>query len=173
MQRFLFEPVQAAALDAAGTQSFDVVLDVGCGTGKLLASALQRWPRAHATGVDPAFGMATRAAATLPSAVIVVAQAEHLPLPDASVDLALSTISLHHWHDRDRGIAEVARVLRPGGRFVLADLLLAPWVARLAGDEPYWDEGARERAFDRAGLVVGGHRAMRSRGTLLTVGVKP
>jgi len=43
---------------------------------------------------------------------------EVLPLEDASVDLALSTISFHHWQDQAAGVREVARVLRPGGSFL-------------------------------------------------------
>jgi ubiquinone/menaquinone biosynthesis C-methylase UbiE len=49
--------------------------------------------------------------------------AESLPLPDASIDLAFSTLSFHHWTDQAKGVSEVARVLRPQGRFLLADIV--------------------------------------------------
>jgi len=53
-----------------------------------------------------------------------VAMAETLPLPDASVDLAFSTFSFHHWANQAKGVSEVARVLRPQGRFLLADITI-------------------------------------------------
>jgi ubiquinone/menaquinone biosynthesis C-methylase UbiE len=51
----------------------------------------------------------------------LVADAEDVPLPDASVDIVTCRIAPHHFADPGRFVAEVARVLRPGGRFVLVD----------------------------------------------------
>jgi ubiquinone/menaquinone biosynthesis C-methylase UbiE len=53
--------------------------------------------------------------------------AEKLPFPDGSFDLVLATTSFDHWADQRAGLSEVARVLPPGGYFVLADLL-SPWL---------------------------------------------
>lgn len=47
--------------------------------------------------------------------------AEHLPLPDGSVDAIWAVNTLHHWSDLERGVAEIARVLAPGGRVLLVD----------------------------------------------------
>jgi len=66
-----------------------------------------------------------------PEATFLAASAEPLPLPDASVDVAITTMSFHHWKDRAAGVREIARVLRPGGRFCLADATLPAWLARL------------------------------------------
>jgi SAM-dependent methyltransferase len=52
----------------------------------------------------------------------VVGAAEALPLTDDSFDVAASSISMHHWVDLGAGLREVRRVLRPGGRVVLADV---------------------------------------------------
>jgi ubiquinone/menaquinone biosynthesis C-methylase UbiE len=58
--------------------------------------------------------------------------AEELPYPDAWADLVVSSTSFDHWSDQQRGLAECARVLRPGGRLVLVDqfsLWLIPTLA--------------------------------------------
>jgi ubiquinone/menaquinone biosynthesis C-methylase UbiE len=54
--------------------------------------------------------------------------AEDLPFPDASFDLVFSTMTFHHWHDQGRGIAEVARVLTPHGRWLLAEFVASGFV---------------------------------------------
>jgi ubiquinone/menaquinone biosynthesis C-methylase UbiE len=101
------------------------VLDIGCGTGRLLRWMQNRWPSAVLTGVDLAEGMVAQARTLTPDATIYQAPAEHLPLESESVDLVTSTVSFHHWSDQARGVGEAARVLRPRGLFVLADLRIA------------------------------------------------
>jgi ubiquinone/menaquinone biosynthesis C-methylase UbiE len=101
------------------------VLDIGCGTGRLLRRMQQRWPSAALTGVDLAEGMVARARQLTPAATIYQAPAEHLPLESASVDLVTTTVSFHHWNDQAMGVGEAVRVLRPGGLLVLADLRIA------------------------------------------------
>jgi ubiquinone/menaquinone biosynthesis C-methylase UbiE len=140
MQRLLFTPVQRVVLDLAATEvpSPKALLDVGCGTGRLLRAAYYRFPSARAEGVDAAKGMvleARRAAEDTP-VHFQQAVAEALPFPDASFDLVMSTLTFHHWSDQPRAIAEVARVLRPGGRWVIADFMAsgpAAVITRLLG----------------------------------------
>ena len=57
----------------------------------------------------------------------VQAQAEMLPFGGGEFDLAMSTISFHHWSDQRAGLREIARVLAPGGGFVLADHFVTSW----------------------------------------------
>jgi ubiquinone/menaquinone biosynthesis C-methylase UbiE len=59
------------------------------------------------------------------------AMAEALPFPDASFDLVFSTMTFHHWSDQGRGIAEIARVLTPGGRWLLAEFVARGFVGFL------------------------------------------
>src|SRR5271166_6255729 len=81
-------------LDSAATdRKPERILDVGCGTGRLLRSAIARWPMAEAIGIDPAQGMLEVARGLSPVGDFVVGFAERLPLPDSSVDVALSCVS--------------------------------------------------------------------------------
>lgn len=173
LQRFFLQPVQRAVLFAATGMRPESVLDIGCGTGKLLRTARVVWPGARIIGVDPSSGMIDRARSLLPDAELFVARAEELPLPAESLDLAFSTLSMHHWSDAVRGIAEVARVLRPGGRFVVADLAVPGWLMRAIGDHPALRVEGLRGAFDAAGLQIEGHRRARGGLVLITTGSKP
>jgi ubiquinone/menaquinone biosynthesis C-methylase UbiE len=98
------------------------VLDVGCGTGALLEAVRERWPGAAGVGVDLSLEMLAIARRRLPPAVaLVAADAGRLPFADGAFDGATCTSVLHHWPEPATALAEVARVLRPGGRLVLTD----------------------------------------------------
>ena len=155
MQRFLFARVHNAVLDlAAPLPAPASVLDVGCGTGRLLRAAATRWPGVQLTGVDPAEGMVNVARRLTPDATILRGLAESLPLPDASVDLVFSTLSFHHWRDHAAGVREIARVLRPGGHFILADFAPPRALAWLGLHEHAQPAAARQRIFAAAGLRI-------------------
>jgi ubiquinone/menaquinone biosynthesis C-methylase UbiE len=95
---------------------------------------------------------------------------EALPLEDASVDLALSTISFHHWRDQAAGVREVARVLRPGGSFLLADFTLPTWLAWLL---PRVHSAAQMRVlFEQAGLDVQAQPGPVARFVRIIIGTK-
>jgi ubiquinone/menaquinone biosynthesis C-methylase UbiE len=173
LQRLLFARVHAAVLDAAAEgPAPGVVLDVGCGTGRLLRAVHVRWPAAALLGVDPAPRMVMEARRLLPSATFFVAPAEQLPVPDASVDLVLSTVSFHHWSDQRAGIREIARVLRPGGRMLLADHTAPRWLRRLgaAGVLPPHEAG---RLATDAGLALDRTATLGSRWLWLLVAHRP
>jgi ubiquinone/menaquinone biosynthesis C-methylase UbiE len=99
----------------------EAVVDIGCGTGTLLAEAARRWPAARVRGVDPAPGMIDVARKQVPQVDFAVGSAEALGYPAATIDLVLSTTSFGHWRDQAAGLREVARVLRPGGILLLAE----------------------------------------------------
>jgi len=149
-----FDRVHGRAFDLA--KRFDTpntILDVGCGTGRLLRAAGRRWPNARLVGVDPSAGM-VRAGTALTPADLHVAGAEEIPLEDGSIDLAFSTIAFHHWSDPERGLREIARVLRPGGGFVLIDNLGPQWIAPYLKDRPYLTADERAALWTKAGLRV-------------------
>lgn len=148
------------------------ILDVGCGTGRLLREARQRWPDAQLIGVDAAEGMVEVAQQLTPDAIFHVGRAEALPLPDASIDVVLSTMSFHHWSDHVAGVGEVARVLRPGGRFILADVSVPASLAKLIRSSRVHTPASRRNLFTQAGLEVVTQQAIFSRFVLVTVGIR-
>ena len=135
------------------------ILDVGSGTGRLLRAAHTRWPNARLVGIDPSEGMIA-AGRGLTRAELYLAGAEAIPLPDRSIDLAFSTIAFHHWADQERGLREVARVLRPGGGFVLIDNIGPDWLARYLKDRPYLTAAERAAQWTNSGLRVLDQRRM-------------
>jgi arsenite methyltransferase len=99
------------------------VVDVACGTGAS-ARLLARELGADVVGVDLGAQTIERAAraASADGARFLHGDAEALPLPDASFDVALSECSLCTFPDKPRAVAEMARVLRPGGTVAIADV---------------------------------------------------
>jgi SAM-dependent methyltransferase len=92
------------------------VLDLGAGTGKLTIRLVQRGLTVVA--VDPIPEMLDVLSGSLPDTPALLGTAEEIPLPDNSVDSVL-VAQAWHWFDPERAVAEVARVLRPGGRLGL------------------------------------------------------
>jgi ubiquinone/menaquinone biosynthesis C-methylase UbiE len=145
------------------------VLDVGTGTGTLVVAAAQRWPAADIIGSDLSTGMlavARAAARDLPRPPrLMEGAAEAIPLPDASVDLALSSFVLQLVPDRPAALREIRRVLRPGAAFAYVTWLEddRPFAPHDAFDEAVLDleiEEADEDEPQRAGDVVSPAAAM-------------
>jgi ubiquinone/menaquinone biosynthesis C-methylase UbiE len=115
---------RTAALATATVATPQHVLDVGCGTGYLLRVLAGRYPKARElAGIDAAPNMIETAKRITDDERLTFATgvAEHLPFDDASMDLVVSSTSFDHWSDQGAGLAECARVLRPGGYLVLVD----------------------------------------------------
>jgi ubiquinone/menaquinone biosynthesis C-methylase UbiE len=104
------------------------LLDVACGTGRLLAMIKHNWPRLPVVGLDLSTAyLAVAKAGLVPWswARLVVGAAERLPFPDASFSLVTSSYLFHELPAavRARAAQEMARVLQPGGRLVFVDSL--------------------------------------------------
>ena len=118
---------QRAAI-LARLQPGDQVLDVGCGTGTLALDVQCRVGSAgRVVGIDPGQEQIARARAKaarhhLPIA-FQIGVIEQLAFPDQTFDVVLSTLMMHHLPAslKAQGLAEIARVLKPGGRLVIAD----------------------------------------------------
>jgi len=108
------------------------VLDVGTGPAWLLIRLHQRVPSLQLVGVDISPAMVEKGRANIEeagcSASIEVRQAsaESLPFDEGSFDAVVSTGSIHHWRDQAAGLAEVYRVLKPGGWGLIYDLVTRP-----------------------------------------------
>ena len=130
------------------------VLDLAAGTGKL--TRLLVVTGATVVAVEPVEAMRAQLTTALPGVVAHDGTAEALPLPDASVDV-ITVAQAFHWFDPEPALAEMARVLRPGGGLGLVwnerDETV-PWVAELSH---LIDWGARRPYRKRAdwGAVVG------------------
>jgi demethylmenaquinone methyltransferase/2-methoxy-6-polyprenyl-1,4-benzoquinol methylase len=98
------------------------VLDVGTGTGKLAQAVSQKRPRAEVVGVD--FAVPMLLAGEPPRAT--AADALALPFADATFDAVVSAFVVRNLADVQRGLAEQARVLRPGGRLVVLEITPGP-----------------------------------------------
>lgn len=107
------------------------VLDVGTGPGVLLVELARIRPDLRLTGVDPSPGMVAAARRNLNrvagQATVVSGEAGNLPFEDASFDLVVSSLSLHHWPEPADATAELARVLRPAGTVCVYDFPTAPF----------------------------------------------
>jgi ubiquinone/menaquinone biosynthesis C-methylase UbiE len=100
----------------------EAVLDVGCGTGELLAAVAERVPGVWLAGVDLSPGMLAVARRKLGDrASLVAGDVGRLPFSDRRFDWVLSTSALHYWPDPMAGLAEIVRVTKAGGRVAITD----------------------------------------------------
>jgi len=105
-----------------------ILADIGCGPGYLATLIAQRHPQLEVLGLDASDEMVRAAESNVANLGLSDrvrfrrGDAADLPLPDRALDFAVSTLSLHHWSDPCRGLAEAHRVLKPGGQLLLFDL---------------------------------------------------
>jgi ubiquinone/menaquinone biosynthesis C-methylase UbiE len=148
------------------------IVDLGCGTGYWLRRYAEQ--AAHVLGIepDPALrSVAAQAAADLVNAEVLAGSAEHIPLPDASVDVVHARFAYFFPPGTDAGLTEVLRVLRPGGCLVAVDndyrwgefaLLLAaaavqPPLRTAAAVDAWWRDRGAARHEVRSELRFASH----------------
>jgi ubiquinone/menaquinone biosynthesis C-methylase UbiE len=123
------------------------ILDIGAGKGKV-ASQVMKSPGVEIYAVEPNEKRLESMKREFPAIKSSLAGAESLPFADSYFDKAYTTMALHHFSDLDRALREVARVLKPGGSFVVLEV------------EPDSGLGSLFKFFGR---VIGEHMGMLTR----------
>jgi SAM-dependent methyltransferase len=144
----------------------ETVLDLGSGAGAdVLISARRVAPGGRAIGLDMtdemlALARRNAADAGVANAEFVKGYLEDIPLPDGSVDVVISNCVINLAADKRVVLAEAARVLRPGGRFAVSDVVADPDMdAETRADVAAWTgcvAGALTEAEFRAALTAAG-----------------
>jgi SAM-dependent methyltransferase len=136
---------QIMPLAAAELAGYDRICDVGTGDGQIARLCARQG--STVIGVDPTAAVLDVARTRAGGPTYLRATAAAVPLPDASVDAAVACLVFEHIDDVDAAITEVARILRPGGRFAFFlnhPLLQTPnsgWIDDHILEEQYWRIG--------------------------------
>jgi ubiquinone/menaquinone biosynthesis C-methylase UbiE len=190
LQWLLFGPSHRALLERMRSPLGDrpsMVLDVGCGTGVFAALIRSAFPLSTIWGVDLVAAMMTRGREHRPSPLgrvaLVQGDSERLPFPAGAFDVVTCSNSFHHYPDQGRAVAEMHRVLKPGGRLLLIDGCRDGWwgwliydvcVAGVEGEVLHASARRVRDLFERAGFVETVQRVHRGPAPfLLTEGVVP
>jgi ubiquinone/menaquinone biosynthesis C-methylase UbiE len=111
-----YSPRLAQAMcEAAGVRPGQRALDVGCGSGALVATLAELLGAENVAGVDPSEPFVEAARARVPGARILVGPAESLPFADGEFDATLSQLVVNFLSDPNQGLSEMSRVTRNGG----------------------------------------------------------
>ena len=156
-----------STLDEIGISRGEVILDLGCGRGDdTIRAARKAGPEGKAVGVDLTEAMIDRAgdlaaAEGIDNAVFVQGDIESLPFQENTFDGVMSNCVINHAKDKIRVYREIRRVLKPGGRFVVADAVTKdPLPDEVKNDPEAWASvtGARSpkknilKAYRRPGF---------------------
>lgn len=127
----LLDPAAVALVDVAAPGAGDRVLDVAAGTGNVAMRAVGRGARVTACDIAPRMVELGRAR-TGPAVEWIQADVEDLPLPDVTVDVALSAFGVIFAPRPEVALSELHRVLAPGGRLGLTAWTVDGWIAERA-----------------------------------------
>jgi ubiquinone/menaquinone biosynthesis C-methylase UbiE len=122
-QGFFSEEVRDKALALSGIQPGQTAADIGAGTGFITEGLIKKG--VNVIAVDQSEAMLVEMKQRLAGAAGIdyrVGESERLPIDDEAVDYVFANMYLHHVEDPARAVAEMVRILKPGGRLVITDL---------------------------------------------------
>ncbi len=123
----VYDRLQEELLAAADAEAAERILELGTGTGETASRLLAHHPRASLIGIDGSEAMLASARSTLPAERVELRLGRlQDPLPSGPFDLVASALAIHHLDEREKQelFERIARVLAPGGSFVLADVVV-------------------------------------------------
>lgn len=141
------------------------VLDLGCGTGRLLQRLATQFPQLRGTGLDLSSNMVRQARLSNrhhPRLIFLEGKAESLPFGNGQFDAVFNTISFLHYSEPKQVLNEVSRVLCPGGRFYLVDFTFnreieSPILSITSQTVKFYSPHQREVMGASAGLLCVNH----------------
>ena len=146
------------------------VLDLGCGTGRLLDRLAEEFPTLRGTGFDLSPQMIRQARQTKrdrhrPRLIFIEGNAEQLPFTDHQFDTVFNTISFLHYPNPSQVLSQIHRVLSPGGNYYLVDFTpLGQKISHAVGVSPaniyLYSLERREQLGREAGLQCRGHYSL-------------
>ncbi|MCM0591937.1 MAG: methyltransferase domain-containing protein [Gloeotrichia echinulata IR180] len=156
------------------------VLDLGCGTGRLLERLAAKFPDLRGTGLDLSPKMlriARQNNCHRPRLIYIEGKAESLTFAEGQFNAVFNTISFLHYLEPQQVLSEVARVLSPGGRFYLVDTTVknepeVQFTLGFLGKTRFYSPKQREQLGSSAGLLSVGHYYLLGP-VLLTIFAKP
>lgn len=162
-----YQAVHKRLLEYVNLPEQPLVLDIGCGTGRLLNRLAEKFPDLYGTGLDFSLEMIRQARYSNRHhrrLIYLQGNALALPFTDNQFDAVFNTISFLHYNSPEQVLKEVHRVLRPNGRFYLVDI--TTWTqfgseVKSVGIPPsdirFYSRAARERLGKQVGLNCLGH----------------
>ncbi len=174
----LYQGIHQRLLEYVELKDNASVLDLGCGTGKLMNRLAGKFPTMKAIGLDLAPKMLVEARAKnkyRKRLIFVKGRAEALPFADEQFDAVFCTMSFLHYPHPEQVFEQVSRVLAPGGRFYLVDGYrgehnfggVIPWI----GEMRLYSRQQREQLGAEVGLSAVAHHHLLP-GILLTIFTK-
>ncbi|MDR0922611.1 MAG: methyltransferase domain-containing protein [Lactobacillales bacterium] len=115
-------PFKKTIVEELNLTPSEVVLDVGCANGKLLSMLSEKNPKFIGAGIDLSDEMIKMAESRYPEFSFVQGNAEHLPFDSGTFDQIICSASFHHFPHPEEFLKEAYRVLKPGGKLLIAEI---------------------------------------------------
>lgn len=155
------------------------ILDLGCGTGRLLDRLASQFPDIRGTGLDfspQMLRIARQKNRHHPRLIFIEGNTESLPFAEGQFNAVFNTISFLHYPNPEQVLSEVKRVLTPGGRFYLADSAISNYASQFMAKSParikLYNQEQRQQLANSVGLKCLEHHYLLSP-VLLTIFEKP